>query len=110
MFGFVTHPNLRTVKLIMAMYVRYYRVKSGRNAGIIVAFGEWPARILKHRGWKNQITMRVTTPEEDDWLSDCMRLQAIHYKSAHDLLEDEQNIIKGMVLEYVKIACLNECA
>lgn len=94
----------------MTMYVRYYRVEAGRNAGIIVVFGEWPARILKHRGWKNQITMRVTTPEEDSWLSGCMRFQAIHYKSAHDLIDDEQHIIEANVLEYIKIACLNACA
>lgn len=93
----------------MAMFVRYYRVESGRNAGIIVAFGNWPTRILKHRGWKNQITMRVTTAEEDEWLSDCMRLQAIHYKSAHDLIDDELHILEGNVLEYIKIACLNAC-
>lgn len=88
----------------MSTFVRYYKKDSGRNAGIIVAYGNWPSRILKHRGWKKQITMRVTTKIEDDWLNECLRLQAIRYDSLDDLIADETNIVEPNVLDYIKLA------
>ncbi len=75
----------------MAQLVSYYRIKSGANAGFVVAFGPWPARILKHRGWtpEKRFYQRVATPEEHEWLANCMRFQAYRYDSVDGLLQDE---------------------
>jgi len=80
--------------------VRYYRLESGRNAGgIAVVFGEWPERVLRHRGYtsKRQVCQRVTTGEEDQWLAVCMRHQAILYRDVDGLLEDEARIVEPAV-------------
>lgn len=75
----------------MAQLVSYYQIKSGANAGFVVAFGSWPARVLKHRGWtpEKRFYQRVATPEEHDWLANCMRFQAYRYDSVDGLLQDE---------------------
>jgi hypothetical protein len=78
----------------MTVLVRYYKIESGKNKGFIVAFGCWPERILKHRGWKTPLALRASTTEEDAWLSDCNRLQAIHYGSVDDLLHDEKGFLE----------------
>lgn len=75
--------------------VTYYRVSAGRNAGIAVVFGDWPERVLTHRGWTNSryICQRQATAEEQDWLAGCNRFQAMRYKTLEGLLEDEARII-----------------
>ncbi len=79
----------------MVQMVRYYRMPSGPNAGIAVVFGEWPDRVLKHRGWTpgRCIAQRVATQDEHDWLATCMRFQALRYPTAEGLLEDEAKIL-----------------
>lgn len=76
----------------MAQLVNYYQIQSGVNTGFVVAFGSWPARILKHRGWtvEKRFYQRVATPEEHEWLANCMRFQAFRYESVNGLLEDEK--------------------
>lgn len=84
--------------------VRYYRLTSGRNAGIAVVFGEWPERVLKHRGLtlKRQVCQRVATEEEHTWLAGCNRHQAIFYKELEGLLEDEARIVEPAVLRRIE--------
>lgn len=90
----------------MAQLVNYYRIQSGPNAGIVVAFGSWPERVLKHRGWttEKRFYQRVATPEEHEWLAGCMRFQAYRYESADGLLEDEGLALKEWpsILESLK--------
>ncbi|MDK9702430.1 MAG: hypothetical protein OEL20_04770 [Sulfuritalea sp.] len=89
----------------MTQMVRYYRIPSGRNAGFAVVFGEWPGRVLAHRGWTPQrcVTERVATQEEHDWLAGCMRHQAYRYPTLAGLLEDEAGILDPAQL--ARIAC-----
>lgn len=77
--------------------VSYYRIPAGRNAGVVVVFGAWPERILRHRGWTNdkRIYQRGATPAEHDWLRNCMRYQAFRYESVDGLLEDEKQVLKS---------------
>lgn len=79
----------------MAELVNYYFLPAGRNAGFVVAFGNWPERILKHRGWTKErlVYQRVATQSEHDWMANCMRFQAYSYPSTEGLLEDEQNAL-----------------
>lgn len=79
----------------MVQLVKYFHIPDGRNAGIAVAFGTWPTRILKHRGWSNDrlVYERVATPEEHEWLANCMRFQALHYGTVDGLVEDEGNAL-----------------
>jgi hypothetical protein len=86
----------------MTTLVRYYKIESGKNKGFIIAFGCWPIRILKHRGWKTPLALRASTTEEDAWLADCLRLQAIHYKSANDLLCDEQEFLEQSTFQRIE--------
>jgi hypothetical protein len=71
------------------------KLPTGRNAGFVVVFGTWPARVLKHRGWtpEKQIYQRVATPEEHDWLAGCLRYQAFHYADEDGLLDDEKQAL-----------------
>lgn len=75
--------------------VTYYRVSAGRNVGIAVVFGDWPERVLTHRGWTNSryVCERQATAEEQEWLAGCNRFQAMRYKTLEGLLEDEARII-----------------
>lgn len=84
----------------MVQMVNYYRIQSGRNAGIAVVFGRWPERVMKHRGWtpERHVTMRVATQAEHDWLANCMRHQAYRYQDVAELLEDEKQILDADVL------------
>lgn len=79
----------------MIQMVRYYHIPSGRNAGIAVVFGNWPDRVLKHRGWTSErcVCRRVATQTEHEWLEGCMRFQAYRYSTAEELLIDEAQII-----------------
>lgn len=90
----------------MIQMVRYYRIPSGRNAGIAVAFGEWPERVLKHRGWTPErcVYRRVATEKEHEWLAACMRFQAFHYPTVDGLLADEAQIIDPAMLNSIAAA------
>ena len=72
--------------------VYYYRVPRGRNAGIHVVFDQWPERVLQHRGYTTPrlLAVRPTTYDEDQWLNDCLRLQAFRYDDAGALVEEER--------------------
>lgn len=89
----------------MVEMVRYYRIPTGRNAGIAVVFGEWPERVLQHRGWTPArcVTERVATQEEHDWLAGCMRHQALRYPTLKGLLDDEARILDRAQL--ARLAC-----
>lgn len=80
--------------------VNYYHLKDGKNAGIVMTFGQWPERVLKHRGWTKQrlVTTRVATQEEHEWLANCMRHQAYRYDSVTALIEDERNFVDENVI------------
>lgn len=86
--------------------VNYYRVPTGRNAGIAVVFGSWPERVMKHRGWtpERHVARRVATQEEHDWLANCLRYQAYHYQDVAGLLEDEKQILDANVLARIASA------
>lgn len=94
----------------MLQMVRYYRLPPGRqvqrNTGIAVVFGEWPGRVLKHRGWtaERQVCQRAATEEEHAWLATCNRYQAIRYADIEGLLEDEAKIIEPAVLARIEAA------
>jgi hypothetical protein len=79
--------------------VKFFHVESERNSGIILVFGAWPARILKHRGWKNEIYRRVMTDDEIEHVSNCYRYVAIKYKNLADLLADEVNYVSKAQFE-----------
>jgi hypothetical protein len=86
--------------------VRYYRIPAGRNAGFAVVFGDWPERVLRHRGWTDErcVTRRVATEEETDWLANCNRYQAIRYRTLDDLLQDETDIVDPAQLARIALA------
>ena len=87
----------------MSQYtVKFFHVKSGKNAGIILVYGKWLSRILKHRGWKVKIYERSMTQDEYDYVKSCMRYVATRYKSLSDLLEDERMIIDCNAFEIEK--------
>lgn len=94
----------------MIQMVRYYRMPKGsvveRHIGIAVVFGNWPARVLKHRGWTKDrlVCERVATEKEHEWLASCLRFQAFHYPSVEGLLIDEAQIIEPDVLERIAVA------
>lgn len=90
----------------MVQLVRYYHILSGRNAGFVVAFGNWPERVLMHRGWtpKRCVCERVATEAEHEWLASCMRFQAIRYDSLEGLVEDESRIVDSEVLKRITAA------
>ncbi|BBN90561.1 MULTISPECIES: hypothetical protein [Rhodocyclales] len=90
----------------MIQMVRYYRISAGRNAGIVVAFGDWPERILKHRGWTPErcVCYRVATEKEHEWLASCLRFQAFLYPTVEGLLADEAQIIEPDVLSRIAAA------
>lgn len=71
--------------------VNYYHLKEGRNVGVVVAFGSWPERVLKHRGWtrERRIHLRVATEREHEIIRESMRYQAWLYRTRSALLEDE---------------------
>lgn len=71
--------------------VNYYHLKEGRNVGVVVAFGSWPERVLKHRGWTRgrRIHLRVATEREHEMIRESMRYQAWLYRTRSALLEDE---------------------
>lgn len=83
----------------MVQLVRYFSLPTGkvvdRHAGIVVVFGPWPERVLKHRGYteERRVYTRVATVQEHEWLADCMRLQAFSYPSREALLEDEKRLL-----------------
>ena len=95
----------------MAQFVNYYQISSGSNAGIVVAFGAWPERVLRHRSWTKDklVYQRVATPEEHEWLANCMRFQAYRYDSIEGLLEDEGLALKEWpsIFEALKARLMN---
>lgn len=87
----------------MIQMVRYYRIPSGRNAGIVVAFGDWPERVLKHRGWTPErcVYRRVATAAEHAWLAACLRFQAFRYETIEGLLSDEAQVVDQEMLKSI---------
>lgn len=85
----------------MGQTVSYYRIPAGRNAGFAVVFGDWPERVLKHRGWISSrfLCQRSATAEEQAWLAGCNRYQAIRYRTLEGLIEDETRIVDRLQLE-----------
>jgi len=81
--------------------VRYFHLPKGsvveRHAGITVVFGNWPVRVMKHRGWRPErlIHVRRTTQAEAEWLATCRRFQSIFYRTAEGLLDDEKDLLEG---------------
>lgn len=90
----------------MILRVRYYRIPAGRNEGWIAVFGEWPERVLRHRGWtpERQVHERYATEEEHQWISRCRRFQAIHYATTTDLLADAEQVLADWP-ETLKLLC-----
>lgn len=90
----------------MVQMVSYYSIPSGLNAGFAVVFGDWPVRVLKHRGWTSErwVCTRVATAEEHEWLSKCNRYQAFRYESLDGLLEDEANFVDEAQLSRISHA------
>lgn len=90
----------------MIQMVRYYRMTTGKNTGIAVVFGEWPDRVLKHRGWTPDrcVCERVATESEHEWLAGCMRHQAYRYPTVDGLLADEAQILPTDVLSRISSA------
>lgn len=90
----------------MPHMVRYFRIAAGRNAGIAVVFGDWPQRVLTHRGWTAQRyrCQRLATAEEETWLAGCMRHQAFRYPTLDGLLEDEAQILEPAQLARISRA------
>lgn len=85
----------------MAYRVRYYRMPHVRKPGYVVVFGEWPIRVMKHRGWTRErcVHTRGATQSEAEWLSSCRRHQAIRYSNAEILLRDEADILDKTQLQ-----------
>ncbi len=75
--------------------VKFFTKNEGRNAGLILVYGEWPARILKHRGWKSVIYERAMTQDEFDYVRSCLRYVAIRYETVDDLLADEIEVLSN---------------
>jgi hypothetical protein len=73
--------------------IRFYRVDKGRNKGIVLVFGAFPARILKHRGWNNPIYQRLMVQAEIDMVQQCRRLVSYRYEDIESLLIDELNTL-----------------
>jgi len=73
--------------------IRFYRVDKGRNQGIVLVFGAFPLRILKHRGWSNLIYTRVMVQAEIDLVTQCRRLVSYRYETIDALLIDELNVL-----------------
>jgi len=61
--------------------IKFYRVDKGRNKGIVLVFGAFPARILKHRGWKNPIYQRAMVKAEIEMVQQCRRLVSYRYEN-----------------------------
>jgi hypothetical protein len=98
--------KVNDMNIYHSVMARYFHVESGKNAGIAVVFGDWPARIIKHRGWKKQIYARVMTQAEIDHVESCYRYVAIHYKSVAGLLEDEKEVLSKDEFETLKASVL----
>lgn len=84
--------------------VRYYRTdRSSRNGVIAVVFGDWPVRVLTHRGWTNerQIYSRIATTSEAADIVSATRYMSSRYKTVDLLLEDERRILDDV--EYGKL-------
>jgi hypothetical protein len=73
--------------------IRFFRVGKGRNAGIILVFGAFTLRILKHRGWKNLIYTRLMVQSEIEFVQQCRRLVSYRYEDLASLLIDELNVL-----------------
>jgi hypothetical protein len=73
--------------------IKFYRVDKGRNKGIVLVFGAFPLRILKHRGWHNVIYTRVMVQSEIEFIQQCRRLVSYRYEDLSTLLIDELNVL-----------------
>ena len=95
--------------------IQYYELKGeGRNAGIHVVMGNWPARVLEHRGLTHdrQVWSRDATAEETEEISASTRCLVQRYDDAESLLEDERRILAAhpTELHYVELALRNRRA
>jgi hypothetical protein len=62
-----------------------------RKQGIVVTLGEWPVRILKHRGLadKKSLLTRPGTPEEEAEIKAFTRCVCYTYQFASGLIEED---------------------
>lgn len=92
--------------------VRYFAMNtSPRNTGIAVVFGEWPERVLRHRGYTEarRAWTRLATAEENAWLASCHRFQALWYVDVEKLLEDEREIVAPDVFDKLAPVLRQRC-
>lgn len=82
--------------------VTYYAVVEGRNKGIIVAYGNWPIRSVRHRRWGLPITSRRMVEDEIEYEKTCCRYHFYRYKTIESLLVDEQKIVQEDVYKKLK--------
>lgn len=73
--------------------IKFYRVDKGRNKGIVLVFGAFPRRILKHRGWSDLIYSRAMVQSEIEFVQQCRRLVSYRYDTIDALLIDELNVL-----------------
>lgn len=73
--------------------VTYYIVNEGRNKGIIVAYGNWPERSIRHFGWGRELASRYMTDDEIAYEKTCTRYHFDRYETIEALLADEKKIV-----------------
>ena len=90
------------------MLVRYYKLYSERNGGIIVVYGNWPGSAMKSRGWtqKRMFYQREATTQEMAELSGALRYMSIRYTSLDSLLRDELEILSVADVEKLREAAV----
>ena len=82
--------------------VTYYAVKEGRNKGIIVAYGDWPLRSVRHNGWGLPITSRLMVEDEIEYEKTYCRYHFDKYGTVASLLADEQKIVPEDIYNKLK--------
>ena len=88
----------------MAEHVAYYRIESGKNAGIVLTMGNWPEPVLKTLGCtpERMFHRRVATRAEHLLIRTTMRFKSWRYRTAEDLLEDEAKNLDMESLDALK--------
>lgn len=73
--------------------INFFNIEQGKNKGIVLTFGAFPLRILKHRGWSKDklIYQRVMVQAEIEMVQQCRRLVSYRYDDLPALLIDELN-------------------
>lgn len=88
------------------MRVEYFDMRhlAGRNGGIIVTVGPWPARVLQARGWTEQrrIWSRLATAHEEAEVKASPRCMSWRYETVEGLIEDE-SATPGVTKEEVEL-------